>query len=164
MKNILRMLIAGLCFSAMALADENGGDEGGEQRGKPLQPTKLNAKWQQECGSCHMAFAPGLLPVASWRKLMSGLDKHFDTDASLTEQENTEITDFLVKNASNRWKSPTAPLRITETRWFKRKHDAHEVPPAVWKRPSVKSPANCQACHTGADKGDFGEEGIKIPQ
>jgi Dihaem cytochrome c len=162
MKHILSFLFAIMFLSAAAFADENG-DYAGESRGKPLQPVQVNAKWRQECGSCHIAFAPGLLPAASWRKIMSGLDKHFDTDASLTAQENKEITDFLVKNSSNRWTAPTAPLRITEARWFKREHDPEEVPAAVWKRPSVKSPANCQACHAGADKADFGKSGLKIP-
>ena len=95
---------------------------------------------------------------------MEGLDKHFDTNASLTPEENKEITDFLVKNASNRWSASTSPLRISETKWFKSKHDAREVPPALWKNPLVKSPANCQACHTQAEAGDFSERNIKLPK
>lgn len=164
MKTMLSCLFVLVLLPVAALADDDNGNYGGEDRGKPLLPAQANAKFRQECGSCHIAYAPGLLPAESWRKVMSGLDKHFDTDASLTAQENKEITDFLVKNASNRWKAPTAPLRISETRWFKSEHDSKEVPPDVWKRPAVKSPANCQACHVGADKGDFGERGIKIPK
>jgi nitrate/TMAO reductase-like tetraheme cytochrome c subunit len=95
---------------------------------------------------------------------MSGLDKHFEVDAALTPQEATEITNFLVKNASNRWTATTAPLRITDSKWFKAKHSAKEVAPAVWKRASVKTPANCMACHSGAEKGNFDEKSIKIPQ
>lgn len=171
------LLAMGLSMS-VAQADSDDGDKrgesqskssqsgkyGGEDRGKPLQPTQLNAKWKQECSSCHIAYAPGLLPAESWRKIMSGLDKHFDSDASLNAQENKEITDFLVNNASNRWTANTSPLRITETAWFKRKHDSREVDPAVWKNPLVKSPANCQACHTQADRGDFSERNIKVPK
>lgn len=137
---------------------------GGENRGKPLQPAQVNAKWQQECGSCHIAYAPGLLPAESWRKLMSRLDKHFGDDASLTAQESKEITTFLVNNASNRWSANTAPLRITESAWFKTKHNNREIAPDTWKRPSVKSPANCQACHVDAAKADFNEDRIKIPR
>jgi nitrate/TMAO reductase-like tetraheme cytochrome c subunit len=95
---------------------------------------------------------------------MTGLDKHFAVDASLTPAEATEITDFLVKNASNRWSASTAPLRITESVWFKTKHNEREIAPAVWKRAAIKSPSNCQACHAGADKGDFNENSIKIPK
>lgn len=165
MRTILSFLFAIVLLPVAAFADGDGGGKyGGEDRGKPLQPAQVNATWRQECGSCHIPYAPGLLPAASWRKVMSGLDKHFGTDASLTEQENKEISDFLVKNASNRWRASTSPLRITETQWFKRKHNDKEVPPAVWKRLSVKSPSNCQACHVDADKADFNERAIKIPK
>ncbi|MCF8157112.1 MAG: diheme cytochrome c [Rhodoferax sp.] len=136
----------------------------GEDRGKPVMPSTVNAKFVQECAGCHMAFPPGLLPAASWTKMMAGLDKHFDVDASVTPAEATEITNFLVKNASNRWTATTAPLRITDSVWFKTKHSSREVAPAVWKRASIKSASNCMACHTGADKGDFNEHNIKIPK
>jgi len=142
----------------------NSGKYGGEDRGKPVQPAQINAIWKQECSNCHIAYSPGLLPAESWRKVMAGLDKHFGSDASLTDQENKEITSFLVKNASNRWSAPTAPLQITESAWFKSKHDSHEIAPSVWKNPKVKSPANCQACHIGAENGDFSERNIKIPR
>lgn len=145
-------------------SERHSGKYGGEDRGRPVQPAQVNAKFQQECSSCHIAYSPGLLPAESWRKVMAGLDKHFGTDASLTDQETKEITTFLVNHASNRWSASTAPLRITETAWFKRKHDGHEVSPDVWKRPSVKSPANCAACHPKADRGDFDEDNIRIPK
>jgi hypothetical protein len=157
-KNSLLALLAVAALGAQAQGKYNG-----EDRGRPVQPAQINAKWQQECAGCHMAFPPGLLPAASWRKTMSTLDKHFEVDASLTPQETTEITDFLVKNASNRWTAATAPLRITESEWFKTKHNSREISPAVWKRASIKSPANCMACHSGADKGNFDEHSIKIP-
>ena len=95
---------------------------------------------------------------------MAGLDKHFGSDASLDAQGNKEITAVLANNASNRWRAPTAPLRITESAWFKRKHDGHEINPAVWKNPQVKSPANCAACHPRAERGDFNEHEIRMPR
>jgi cytochrome c553 len=165
MKTILSILLA-LALLPLAAAAESarGGKYAGEERGKPLQPTTGNANWQKECGSCHIAYAPGLLPAESWRKVMLGLDQHFGADASLTAPEAAEITDFLVKGASNRWTASTSPLRITESQWFKGKHDAREVPAAVWARASIKSAANCQACHVDADKADFNEHSIKIPK
>jgi len=96
--------------------------------------------------------------------MMTGLDKHFGSDASLDAQDNKEITDFLVKHSSNRWSATTAPLQITESVWFKRKHDAHEINPVVWKNPQVKSPANCLACHPQAERGNFNEHDIRIPK
>ncbi len=165
---VVALLALGVSMS-VAHADDgrderHGGKDGGENRGKPVQPAQTNVLFQQECSTCHIAYAPGLLPAESWRKIMTGLDKHFGSDASLTDQENNEITTFLVSNASNRWSAPTAPLRITESAWFKSKHDAHEISPAVWKNPQVKSPANCGACHTQAESGSFRERDIKIPR
>lgn len=144
--------------------DRHGGKYGGENRGKPVQPPQVNALFQQECSSCHIAYSPGLLPAESWRKLMSGLDRHFGSDASLTEQENREIADYLVSHASNRWSASTAPLRITEAAWFKHKHDDHEISPGVWKNPNVKGAWNCAACHPQADRGDFNERSIRMPK
>jgi hypothetical protein len=140
------------------------GKYNGEDRGKPVMPAQVNAIWQQECAACHLAFPPGLLPAASWTKLMTGLDKHFGVDASLSPSQASEISAFLVKNASNRWSAKTAPLRITESAWFKAKHREREVGANVWRRPSVKGSWNCSACHAGADKGDFNEHSIRIPK
>lgn len=164
MKTRIVLIAAVSILSGVALTEGRADSYGGENRGKPVQPSSLNAAWQQECGSCHVAYAPGLLPAESWRKVMAGLDRHFGSDASLTPQENSAITRFLVDNASNRWRAPSAPMRITETAWFQRQHDDHEIRPEIWKRASVKSPANCAACHPGADTGDFEEDRVRIPR
>lgn len=152
MKTLFSLMLALATLAAIpALADE--------RRMLPMQPGE---EWKLECGSCHLAFPPRLLPAESWRKMMGSLDKHFGTDASLSPRENREITDFLVKNASSRWRSPSAPLRITETAHFRHEHD--EIAAAVWKRAAIKSPANCAACHPAADQGDFNEHRVRIPR
>lgn len=131
--------------------------------GKMGMPTDAPASYEAECASCHMAYPPALLSAKSWKNVMSSLDKHFGTDASLDPKTQTEITNWLVKNATTRQKySETAPEnRITKTTWFIRKHD--EVRADVWKRASIKSPANCTACHLDGAKGNFSENNIKIP-
>jgi len=163
MKIVTPLLLAALSTLIVGTAIAEG-KYMGQDRGRPVMPSTLNAKMQSECGGCHMAFPPGLLPASSWTQLMTGLDKHFGTDASLPPQDTREITDYLVKHASNRWSSSAAPLRITDTQWFKAKHNSGEIAPAVWKRESVKSPSNCMACHSGADKGNFDEHSVKIPK
>lgn len=144
--------------------ERHGAKYGGENRGKPLRIPQTNAKFRKECSDCHIAYVPGLMSAESWRRIMAGLDKHFGTDASLPAQDNREITEFLVRNASNRWSAPTAPLRISEAAWFRRKHDSREIDPQVWKDPKVKSPANCGACHPDAERGDFNEHRIRMPR
>jgi len=145
----LALLIAGVPWAGPVLAD---GD----------RYTATDPTWKAECGSCHVAYPPALLPAASWRAVMAGLDKHFGTDASLDPATHARITTFLERNAGRERGAPAKPpLRVTETRWFVHKHD--EVPGAVWKSVKVKSPSNCAACHTGAERGDFDEDNLRIP-
>jgi nitrate/TMAO reductase-like tetraheme cytochrome c subunit len=116
-----------------------------------------------ECGSCHIAYPSQLLSASAWRALMSGLDKHFGTDASLDPQTAATITTFLEQNAGRkRSLSASSTLRISETRWFVHEHD--EVSGSVWKSPKVKSPSNCAACHSNAEQGDFNEHSVHIPK
>jgi nitrate/TMAO reductase-like tetraheme cytochrome c subunit len=131
--------------------------------GKMVMPADVPASYEAECASCHMAYPPALLSQQSWKNVMSGLSKHFGTDASMDPKTQTELTNWLVKNATTRQKySETAPEnRITKTSWFIRKHD--EVKSEVWKRASIKSSSNCGACHIDAAKGVFSEKNIKIP-
>ena len=159
-------LVAMVVAMSAAHADDDGddGEYGWKQPGKSAMPAQTNAKFQQECTGCHIAYPPRFLPAESWRKMMSGLDKHFGSDASLDARDNKEITDFLVANASERGDADGAPLKISETRWFKREHDAEEISPSVWKNPKVKSPSNCGACHTQAEQGDFSERNIRMPK
>lgn len=122
-----------------------------------------NPVWQEECGTCHIAYPPALLPVESWRAIMAQLDRHFGVDAGVDAPTAKTITAFLEANAGrDRRRSSTGLLRITETRWFVREHD--EVPARVWKGPAVKSAANCEACHTHAAQGDFSEHTVKVPR
>ena len=130
---------------------------------KMTMPLGAPTSYEAECASCHMAYPPGLMGQQNWQNIMAGLDKHFGTDASLDAKTQSEITQFLIKNAATREKySAFAPEnRITKTAWFVSKHD--EIRVDVWKRAGVKSPANCSACHAGAIKGDFDEDRVRIP-
>jgi hypothetical protein len=64
--------------------------------------------------------------------------------------------------ASGRRSDPPQGDRITRSAWYVRKH--HEVSPATWNLPGVTSAANCAACHTRADQGDFNEHTVRIPR
>jgi len=122
-----------------------------------------NATYRAECGSCHIAYPAQLLPRESWQALMAGLPQHFGSDASVDVKTAKEIETYLTTNASRRVGALNAkpPLRITETRWFKHEHD--EVPSRAWQSAAVKSPSNCGACHPGAERGDFSEHAVRVP-
>ena len=132
---------------------------------KIVAQTPAPPKYQQECASCHMAYPPGLLPAASWQHLMANLDKHFGTDASLSPADVSQIGNWLSANAGTYKRVSGAPSedRISQSDWFMRKHRAGEVPANVWTRASVRSAANCVACHSGAEQGNFNEHQVRIP-
>ena len=145
-------LLAALGTLQAAMAD-------GDQRRVPLLP-----KYQQECAACHLAYPPGMLPAASWKRVMASLPKHYGTDASLDPATVKELSAWLGANAGTYQRVSEAPPqdRITTSAWFERKH--RELAPEVWKRVAIGSRANCAACHTRADKGDFDEDNIRIPK
>ena len=151
-----RMLwvVASLVATHAAVADD-------DRRGPGIA---LLPKYKQECGACHVAYPPGMLPADSWRRQLGNLTHHYGTDASLDAASVTELAAWLSANAGTYKRVREAPPedRITQSAWFIRKHD--DVPGAAWKRPAVKSPSNCTACHTQADQGDFNEHTVRIPR
>ena len=120
--------------------------------------------YKQECAACHMAYPPGMLPASSWSRMMQGLDQHYGTDASLDAAMVRQISTWLAAHAGTYKgvRGAPRPDRITQCSWVGRKH--REVEPAVWKRAAVGSPANCMACHTRADHGDFDDDRVRIPK
>jgi hypothetical protein len=146
------------------------GEARGDGDGGNVLPRLTNKNWQQECASCHIAYAPAFLPKASWQRLMGTLDNHFGENASLDPATQADILKYLVANAADTRTSrvmqsmgaDAVPLRITETRWFVRKHD--EVSRATWARKSIGSAANCAACHRQAEQGVFDEDTVRIPK
>lgn len=117
--------------------------------------------WEKECGSCHLAYPPRFLNLASWQRLMAGLDRHFGDNAELAPEERRVILEFLSRNAGAGVRRDAASSRISDTLWFKHAHD--EVPKGAWADPLVKSKANCAACHVNASRGDWSERGVVMP-
>jgi nitrate/TMAO reductase-like tetraheme cytochrome c subunit len=149
---VLFGLIAAIAVTHTARAE-------GGQRMAPLLP-----KYQQECGACHVAYPPGMLPPASWNRLMSKLGSHYGTDASLDVPTAKELETWLNANAGTYKRARQEPPqdRITRSAWFIREHD--EVSAASWKLPAVKNASNCVACHSGANTGHFNEDKVRIPR
>lgn len=135
---------------------------------KNLQPRSELKIYNEECGSCHLAYPPGLLPAASWKRMMGTLDKHYGDDASLDAAAVQQIGTWLQTHAGTykkvRQSTGTPPDdRITRSAWFEREHRELDTP-KVWKHAAVKSAANCMACHTTADKGNFDEKSLQFPK
>lgn len=117
----------------------------------------LSPAYVAECGSCHVAYPPALLSAPGWATTMKDLASHFGSDASLDAKTHREIGDWLQTQASTRDKHATggkAP-RLSETTWFRKEHRDLSLPA------KTTSIAQCNACHTRAEQGDFGEGSLK---
>ncbi len=133
-----------------------------------------NESYRAECGSCHFAYQPGLLPQHAWERIMGSLQEHYGDDASLDGKQAAEIRSYLINNAADRTSQSrshaiaersgdqdTLP-RITETSYFKREH--YEIPARfVQANTDVGSFSNCQACHRSAETGVYNEHQVVIP-
>lgn len=153
-RGAVRACAAGLLLALFALSGSVRADA---KRAAPADPSYV-----AECGSCHLAYPPGLLSAASWGRVMQGLDKHFGSDASVDAATFAHIDRYLREQAGVERKFGTSALRISETRWFRKEHD--EVPAGAWRSATVKSAANCGACHVAAEKGDYSERSVRVPR
>ena len=145
------------------------------KRAKEIVPIN-NELYQEECGSCHFAYQPGLLPSRSWEKLMGAeaLANHFGDNAELDEATRTSLLAILVSAsadtaASKRSKKIIAsikegatPLRITEVPYIVTRHE--EIPENLVKGNSkVNSLSQCQACHQEIEQGVYDDDTVYIP-
>jgi cytochrome b len=132
-----------------------------------------NAQWRNECGSCHLAFHPSLLPSRSWKRIMAEQQQHFGADLGLDAPTSAALLAFLSENSADRHQTEPAskidrslkiesvPLRITETPYWLKKHS--DIAATAWQLPQVKSKANCAACHLDAEAGTFEDAAMRLP-
>jgi len=133
-----------------------------------------NALWREECGDCHMAYHPSLLPARSWQAMMDGQNDHFGEELDLDADVTREITRFLLDNSAEQlliepsWRilqslgPGQTPLRITATPYWKRKHE--DIEQRYWDSDKVKDKGNCSACHRDADAGTYEDAAMRLPR
>lgn len=173
------MITTSLAFTGLALADRDGDDDRGYGQ-RAYREARLDVApvsdelYRKECGECHFAYQPGLLPARSWQKMMGELDKHFGENAELDEETVRALTQYLTDNAAERSNykrsqsfldsiaADAAPQRISETPYFKRKHRELKRK-MVEDNPQVKSYSRCAVCHTKAETGSYNEGEITVP-
>ncbi len=151
---------------------EKGLDYSKHHRKHYLTPVS-NQTYKEECGACHFAYQPELLPSGSWEKILAGVEDHFGEVVELDPDSKNIIGEYLKGNAAEHSSAKRAvkimrslgnrtPLRITEIPYIREKH--HEVSPNVLKRESIGSLSNCSACHTTAEKGIYEDDYVVIPR
>jgi len=127
----------------------------------------------EECGACHFAYPPGLLPAKSWRDMMGGLEDHFGENAELDKTTTSHITRYLDQLALGKGSRSQmrkmsrnlldkAPKRITELPYFIHEHE--EIPKRMLTNNlGLGSLSQCDSCHKDAEKGVFDEDRVFIP-
>lgn len=132
-----------------------------------------NAQWRDECGSCHLAFHPSLLPSRSWARIMTEQKQHFGADLGLDAPTSAALLTFMTDNSADQHgtepsfkidrslQADVVPTRITETPYWVKKHS--DIAAADWQSPLVKSKSNCAACHLDAEAGTFEDAAMRIP-
>jgi hypothetical protein len=132
-----------------------------------------DAAYRKECGSCHMAFPPQLLPARSWARVMTSLDAHFGDSAQLDATTREKISGYLASNAADgannaesiavmaSIRNGDTPERITKVPYIEGLHAAVLDP--LWNgTPRPKTLAECPVCHYRAEYGDFFERRFKV--
>jgi Dihaem cytochrome c len=170
---IMVLLSSVVMLANTAFAGENAGEWlASFERMKGVKPV-TDRTYAKECGECHFAYPAGLLPSASWEKLLNAtaLKNHFGDNAEMDAATLERVLDYATNNAAEKsWykrarkiaNSGQAPLRITELRYIKRVHE--EIPEKMIKaNAQVKSLSQCSACHTQAAKGVFDSDTVSIP-
>jgi cytochrome b len=126
--------------------------------------------WQQECGTCHLAFHPSLLPERSWTAMLADQHDHFGEDLGLSDSTRTALAAYAAMHSAEHAESPVAwkinaqigpgesPLRITETRYWRRRH--RSLPDNLW---TDTRRSDCAACHRDAQGAGFTPGAIAIP-
>ena len=181
MKHIGKILLTALTLSPMLLPAPSVAGDGwfsralSLKRDKEVKAVTLKA-WDDECKACHYAYPPGLLPEASWKKLLApeALEKHFGENIEMKEALRTELLAYAVQDAADHASakrshkimasidSGAAPERITEVAYIRRKHQ--EIPDHLIKgNPKVGALSQCDTCHTQAKIGNLDDDSVLIP-
>ncbi len=182
------ILLFGITSISVSFADNDRDDEKHEkhekyERGEKKDKHDDDDAYQQgfkqdklyisECGACHVAYPPNLLPAASWKKMMLNLEDHFGENAETDKETATHISNYLQEQAlplgkRSKWSrmlrnmSDKAPQRISKLPYFVHEHD--EIADKMVKgNPKVGSFSQCNACHKDAEKGMFDEDSVNIP-
>ena len=136
-----------------------------------VPPAALDPVYAEQCGACHLAFPPSLAPAATWNGILSDLQHHFGSDATLSAEQVVHLRGWLDENAAGHWDSlpshllraPAADgsLRITDAPGWRRMH--RHIAAAVFAAKPVYRRSACEACHEDADSGRFAPQRIAVP-
>jgi cytochrome b len=137
-------------------------------RQKAVKPAA--SRWTKECGSCHLAYSPALLPARSWERMMDEQAEHFGEDLSLSPDVSKALLDEAHAHRISTWAAwklmhsappGESPQRITELRFWRRAHE--DLPDSAFKPPVSQGRHDCESCHLDAASVIFHPRMIQRP-
>lgn len=164
---IAALVLSGGTFTVTSLSTHKPGR---------MPVAKINPLVDEECSACHMLFHPSLLPAKDWDVVTATLENHYGEDASLGQGATTEIRNWLMANAAETADTRPAhvftlprntaglPGAITDTPYWKHRHEELLEDANLFNRKSIRSKSNCIACHKDAKSGLFSPFEINIPK
>lgn len=168
---MLLLVIAAALFNLKPYLSQDEDNPYQPYRQPPLAQSGL---WEESCSECHLAYHPATLPWRSWQLLLAEQATHFDEDLALDEEDVTALLAFARLNSAEgvkremSWRTAhaisadEAPLRITETRYWKETHAG--IDESVWRDERVNGRLNCAACHRDAREGSFSNGAMALPR
>lgn len=103
----------------------------------------------KNCGSCHIALPPQVMPSETWRRLLLDLDQHYGKKLDSIFSPSLLMMWNYLRDFSRPLKEEEAtPYRVRESRYFQALHPQVDFP----------EPARlntCVTCHLGASKYDY---------
>ncbi|MCF8041729.1 MAG: diheme cytochrome c [Desulfarculaceae bacterium] len=179
---IFSLILLVLCLGAGAAFSDHGDKDrkrerhqGGRGLGEYQVPTVNNPLYKEQCGACHMAYQPALLPAASWGRILALLPEHFGDQVDLSPQDRAALNAYLTTNAAESCGCKISrkilkslgggvPLRISQLPYILHKHEDDDIPAGAFERKSVGSRGNCRACHPTAEQGQYDDDLVHIPR
>jgi diheme cytochrome c len=129
----------------------------------------------KECGSCHFAYSPGVLPKRSWERHLERLDKHFGESVQLNPQTLAAVRRYLTENAADvsqyegskifmeRIDANTTPFRFQDIPRFRTMHRIVLEVITIKPKVKVRKLTNCNGCHQEAETGSYALNELLIP-
>jgi len=166
--HLLLSLLVGFCSTA-GHTQRYAGDRSSYDNTTPAV-FETNQIYNEECGACHLAYPPGLLPAKSWQRLLKGLEDHFGENAELDSSTMAHLAQYLRRNSLENESSPrisklkknmpaSPPIRITELPQFHQEHES-----TVRQLGNIELPVGffspCEDCHKEGASGIFDKEKI----
>jgi cytochrome b len=166
----IAIALAALLFSTGYIALWSPHDVERREREEGAARTVLKSGlWHKECGSCHLAYAPSMLPIASWQRMLDEQEKHFGEDLGISAATSARLIEHAKATPAPSWgawklassvPAGQAPLEVSGTPFWKAVHAS--LPETAFRPPLSAGKHECEACHRDAASGKFHPRMIQL--